>query len=112
MQSVGLISILLALVILLSLDSTEATLDFLFSGLNLRRFLPVNPMDTSDGRFATFDGPVRGLPAGHGGGRFGKRRRVGIWNQSQRSGTLGLKTPKAFSTSLILMKCSYIHTLR
>ena len=62
--------------VLINLDSSEGTLDFLFNGLNLRRFLPVNPQDTSDGRFATFDGPVRGLPAGHGGGQFGMYCRV------------------------------------
>ncbi|CAL8095783.1 unnamed protein product [Orchesella dallaii] len=28
-------------------------------------------LDTSDGRFAKFNGPVRGLPHGHGGGRYG-----------------------------------------
>lgn len=29
-------------------------------------------LDTSDGRFAKFNGPVKGLPHGHGGGRYGK----------------------------------------
>ncbi|ODM97285.1 hypothetical protein Ocin01_09393 [Orchesella cincta] len=28
-------------------------------------------LDTSDGRFAKFNGPVKGLPHGHGGGRYG-----------------------------------------
>ncbi|ODM95075.1 hypothetical protein Ocin01_11603 [Orchesella cincta] len=28
-------------------------------------------LDTSDGRFAKFEGPVRGIPRDHGGGRFG-----------------------------------------
>lgn len=28
-------------------------------------------LDTSDGRFARFEGPVRGIPRDHGGGRFG-----------------------------------------
>lgn len=28
-------------------------------------------LDTSDGRYAPFNGPVKGLPAGHGGGRYG-----------------------------------------
>lgn len=29
-------------------------------------------LDTSDGRFSRFNGPVRGIPRDHGGGRFGK----------------------------------------
>ena len=29
-------------------------------------------LDTSDGKYAKFDGPVRGIPRDHGGGRFGK----------------------------------------
>lgn len=29
-------------------------------------------LDTSDGRFAKFNGPVKGLPHGHGGGRYGE----------------------------------------
>lgn len=28
-------------------------------------------LDTSDGRYAKFNGPVRGIPRDHGGGRFG-----------------------------------------
>ena len=35
-------------------------------------------VDTSDGRYVKFDGPVRGIPAGHGGGRWGKLS-VFIW---------------------------------
>lgn len=31
-------------------------------------------LDTSDGRFAKFNGPVRGIPRDHGGGRFGKKK--------------------------------------
>lgn len=29
-------------------------------------------LDTSDGRYAKFNGPVKGIPKDHGGGRFGK----------------------------------------
>ncbi|CAG7719986.1 unnamed protein product [Allacma fusca] len=28
-------------------------------------------LDTSDGKYAPFNGPVKGLPPGHGGGRYG-----------------------------------------
>lgn len=30
-------------------------------------------LDTSSGQYAKFNGPVKGIPAGHGGGRFGKK---------------------------------------
>jgi len=41
---------------------------------NYRHVEPVYSygLDTSNGQYAKFNGPVKGLPAGHGGGRYGQ----------------------------------------
>lgn len=43
-------------------------------GPNYRHVEPIYSygLDTSNGQYAKFNGPVKGIPAGHGGGRFGK----------------------------------------
>ena len=60
------------------LHSSQATFELIFNSLN-SLFNGNDGLDTSDGRFERFNGPVRGLPEGHGGGRFGKQLDGARW---------------------------------
>jgi len=41
--------------------------------------------DTSEGQYSKFNGPVRGLPAGHGGGKWGKLNKNFNWPVSENA---------------------------
>lgn len=56
---------ILALLLGFAFHNTEATFDVLFNSLNSLFNINSNDgLDTSDGRFERFNGPVRGLPEG------------------------------------------------